>query len=112
MKSIRLSDGTLLEPQINLFTLKLFQELSLNKLYEKMQKKPNDDIIQAEILSKFVYAIIRSSGRKVDEEEALMLVQMESEEDIDTILEVLSDFVKKMDNFKKKPALSTKKKRK
>lgn len=112
-KGIRLTDGTLLEPKVNFLTLKIFQEEGLDKLYKKIQKKPDDGALQAEILSKFIYAIVRSSGRKVDEEEAMMLISLESEEDIDTIMSVISDFEKKLENFKKKPTSSgTKKKKK
>lgn len=111
-KSIRLTDGTLLEPKINFLTIKLFQEEGLDKLYKKMQKMPNDSALQAEILSKFIYAIVRSTGRKVDEEEALMLIQMESDEDIETVMSVISDFEKRLENFKKKPASSGAKRKK
>lgn len=108
-KSIRLADGTLLEPKINFLTIKLFQETGLDQLQKRFEKKPNDQGLQMECASKFIYALIRSSGRRVDEEDALSLVSID---DMDALYEVINDFAEKLEKFKKKPVGHMTKKKK
>lgn len=98
MKDIRLTDGTLLEININFLTLKLIVDLDVEKLHTKLQKKPDEKKIQMDIASKLLYAIIRSNGRKVDMDEALMLLPVEDE----TIQSLIIEFSSKLENFKKK----------
>lgn len=109
MKSIRLTDGTLLEPQVNFLTIKLLQEAGFSKLDKVLNKMPNNPNIQMKYFSKIAYALIRSSGRKVDEEEAMMLLPFK---EIDTVVDVLYEFAETAEKFKKKPTMNTKKKKK
>lgn len=108
-KSIRLSDGTLLEPKINFLTIKLLQEAKIDKLKDMLDNQDENATLSLDCFSKIIYALVRSSGRKVDEEEALMLVPMD---DVDTLVDVLSEFVRKLENFKKKPTPNGVKKKK
>lgn len=111
-RSIRLSDGTLLELKVNFLTMKIFQDEGIGELYKKMKKNPNDNALKFEILSKFIYALVRSSGRKVDEEEAMSLIELENEEDINNVVNAIEEFAKKIDKFKKKPASNVTRKKK
>ena len=54
-----------------------------------------------EIAKFLIYVILRSNGKKVDEEEAMMLVPADSKE----IEKLLNDFKDKMENLKKKEAM-------
>lgn len=109
MKSVRLSDGTLLEPKINFLTIKLLQDAGIDKLQKQLQRNPNDKNLEMECVSKFLYALIRSSGHKVDEEEALSLIPLD---DVGSLVEVINEFAHNLDEFKKKPAKNTTKRKK
>ena len=54
-----------------------------------------------------IYVILRSNGKKVDEEEALMLVPM----DVEDITELFNQFGEKLNDFKKKEELKAQAKR-
>lgn len=102
MKEIRLMDGSLMEIKVNFLTLKLMVDVKLerlNQLYEEKRKKGKDDqILQMKIASKMIYVILRSNGKKVDEEEACMLVPV----DVDEIMILFDEFVRQMEKVKKK----------
>lgn len=108
-KSIRLADGTLLEPKINFLTIKLLQEAEIDKFKDALNGQGEDATLSLDCFGKIIYALIRSSGRKVDEEEAMTLIPLD---DMDTLLDVLGDFIRKIGDFKKKPTSSGKKKKK
>lgn len=108
-KSIRLTDGTLLEPKINFLTIKLLQEAGIDKLKDVLNDQAENASLSLDCFGKIIYALIRSSGMKVDEEEAMMLIPMD---DIDTLVDVLGDFIRKLDSFEKKTTSKGTKKRK
>lgn len=98
MADIRLSDGSLIEVKINFLTIKLLNSLKLEKLQKQMQKSPNNKELELEAVGKLIYAILRSNGKKVDEEEALMLIPV----DDSTLSQLITEFSEKMEKFKKK----------
>ena len=51
-----------------------------------------------EMIGKIIYIILRSNGKKVDEEEAMILIPG----DVDEIENIFNEFFKKMEEFKKK----------
>jgi hypothetical protein len=97
MREIRLEDGSLLEVKINFLTLKLIVDEDLQKIVDKFKKSPSDKI-KMKLASKIIYVILRSNGKKVDEEEALMLIPI----DEDQIMNLFYEFEEKLENFKKK----------
>lgn len=98
MKEIRLNDGSLLEVKINFLTIKIIVDLKIDKIIRTAGKRINDQRFQFDIASKIIYAIIRSNGRKVDLDEAMILVPLDDE----VITEIITEFVEKMNDFKKK----------
>ncbi len=98
MADIRLSDGSLIEVKINFLTIKLLNSLKLEKLQKQMQKSPNNKELEFEAVGKLIYAILRSNGKKVDEEEAMMLIPA----DDSTLSQLITEFSEKMEKFKKK----------
>ena len=54
-----------------------------------------------EIARLLIYVILRSNGKKVDEEEAMMLVPADATE----IEKLLNEFKEKMEKLKKKEAM-------
>lgn len=101
-KDIRLSDGSLLPIKINMFTLKLIVDLDIEKKFAKLEKltNQNKDIskVQMDVTSDLIYVILRSNGKRVDKEEALMLVPV----DDTTIENILNQFGNRLEAFKKK----------
>lgn len=100
-KDIRLSDGSILEIKVNFFTVKLMEEMKLEAMSKKLKKEPNNKKLQLDMASKLIYAIIRSNGRKVDMEEAMILVPADDK----VLAEIFTDFAKKMEKIKKKKDL-------
>ena len=106
-KDIRLSNGELLNVNINFLTLKLISDLGIDKLEKKLAKAKTEEEktrISLDITGKMIYIILRSNGKRVDEEEAMMLVPM----DVEDIQNLFEQFGKKMDDFKKKEELKAK----
>lgn len=100
MHDIVLTDGSVLEVKINFLTIKMIGELGVTKLQKKIKKYPKDEDLKILLASKMIYTVLRSSGKAVTEDEALMLVPMDDE-----IIEcVFKEFEKKMTAFKKKRA--------
>ena len=109
-KDIRLTNGELLEVNVNFLTLKLIMENGIDKLEKKITKAKDEDeknLLSMELASKMIYVILRSNGKKVDEEEALMLVPM----DVEDITELFNQFGEKLNDFKKKEELKAQAKR-
>lgn len=100
-KDIRLTNGELLEINVNFLTLKLIIDNGIDRI-EKQAKKAKDEEeknrLNMELASKMIYVILRSNGKKVDEEEAMMLVPM----DIESIQDLFTEFGDKLNEFKKK----------
>lgn len=109
-KDIRLSNGELLNVNINFLTLKMIIDLGIDKLEKKLEKAKTEEEktrISLDITGKMIYVILRSNGKRVDEEEAMMLVPADPE-DIQNLFE---QFGKKIDDFKKKEELKAQEKK-
>ena len=104
-KDIRLADGSLFTVKVNFMTLYLVNKTNLENLskqLEKEQKKAKKDEkklldLEMEIAKLLIYVVMRSNGKKVDEEEAMMLVPADATE----IELLLGEFAEWM-NLKKK----------
>lgn len=94
MKRITLSNGEVLEININWLTLKVLNDYGLDKLNKKMQKDEN----QLEAAAVLIHAILQSNGKKVSIDEALSLISIED----DGIFEIFEIFKEKLEVFKKK----------
>lgn len=114
-RDIRLSNGELINININFYTLKLLAQSNLSSLERKIDKlkekleiakseEKKQDInnkinaLSYEMIGKIIYIILRSNGKKVDEEEAMILIPG----DVDEIENIFNEFFKKMEEFKKK----------
>ena len=114
-RDIRLSNGELISININFYTLKLLAQSNLSslerkidKLKEKLASTKSEEKIQDinneinalsyEMIGKIIYIILRSNGKKVDEEEAMILIPG----DVDEIENIFNEFFNKMEEFKKK----------
>ena len=110
-RDIRLADGSLLTVKVNFYTLYMINKTNVEKLSQRLdreqkkEEKVRDEAkildLQMEIAKYLIYVILRSNGKKVDEEEAMMLVPADSQE----IEKLLNDFKDKMENLKKKEAM-------
>lgn len=98
MNDIKLLDGTTLEIKVNFLTIKLIKDLGIEKKMDALRKNPKNTNLEFDIVAKMIYAIIRSNGRKIDEEEALALIPL----DIDEIKKLMQQFHEECDDFKKK----------
>lgn len=101
MKDIRLTDGTILEIKINFLTIKMLADLNIEKLSKGIEKNPSDKK-SIELAGKIIYAIIRSNGRRVDEEDAMMLVPADDK----VINQLFLEFKEKIEVFKKKQVMN------
>lgn len=97
-KDIVLTDGTLLNIKVNFYTLYLIKETKLDVLQTKVSKKPNDEMLQVEMAGLLIYVILRSNGKMVTKEEAMMLCPLDTE----SIKELMQEFSKKLEALKKK----------
>ena len=100
-KDIRLSNGELLNVNVNFYTLKLISDLDIEKLQTKMEKAKTEEQknkIGMDITGKMIYVILRSNGKMVNEEEAMMLIPIDPTE----INNLFSEFGRKVEAFKKK----------
>ena len=98
MNEIRLEDGSLLEIKVNFLTVKLMVDLDIDKLAAKQQKKKDDAKLRLSLASKMIYIILRSNGKKVDEEEACRLVPFDDQ----VITDLFNAFGERVEKFKKK----------
>lgn len=98
MNDIRLADGSILNIKLNFLTMKILQKSNVDKL-EKKYKKSKDSATMLEIVSKVIYAILRSNGKAVTEDEALMLIPMD---DSDVLELIMRDFEVEMKKLEKK----------
>ena len=104
---VELTDGTRLVVNINFATLYYMQKTHADKIVAKAKKrcksKSDEDVKltddeSMEIAAKMIYAILRSNGRTVTFDEALMLCPADTE----SIKQLFEDFNSKMKKFKKK----------
>ena len=99
-QDIRLENGELLSVKVNFLTLYLIKKTGIDKLQKKLKtaKKEAIEDLNIEIAAKMIYVILRSNGKKVDEEEAMMLVPIDAGE----IGKLFIEFKNKMEKLKKK----------
>lgn len=108
-RDIRLADGSLLTVKVNFLTLYMINKTNVERLsqqLDKEQKKEEKDEekildLQMEIAKHLIYIILRSNGKKIDEEEAMMLIPADSDE----IEKLLNEFKEKMEKLKKKETM-------
>lgn len=108
-RDIRLADGSLFTVKVNFYTLYMINKTNVEALSKKLEKeqskkKKDEEAIlnlEMEIAKLLIYVVLRSNGKKVDEEEAMMLVPADSTE----IEKLLNDFKEKMEKLKKKEAM-------
>lgn len=99
-QDIRLENGELLSVKVNFLTLYLIKKTGIDKLQKKLETAKKEEIedLNIEIAAKMIYVILRSNGKKVDEEEAMMLVPIDAGE----IENLFIEFKNKMEKLKKK----------
>lgn len=100
---IELTDGTRLTAKINFGTLYYLNRIGGDKLAKKLDKKEKKkqrltDGERMEFAAKVIYAILRSNGRTVDFDEALMLVPI----DEDSIRALIDAYSIELERIKKK----------
>lgn len=94
-EDIVLTDGSILNVKINFLTVYLLNKQHIEKLLKKSEK--NQDA-QMEVAANVIYCIIRSAGKKVTFDDALMLVPP----DPDVIKKIVDEFKEKFEKYKKK----------
>lgn len=106
-KLVTLTDGTTLEVNINFATIYYMQKSHINRIIDKAKKRDKTKDINKlkftddesmDMAAKMIYALMRSNGRQVTFDEALMLCPADTEE----IKALFSEFDEKMKKYKKK----------
>ena len=97
---IELTDGTRLAAKINFGTLYYLNRIGGDKLAKKLDLKEKkklhiSDSERMEFAAKVIYAILRSNGRQVTFDEALMLVPID-EDSIQALINAYSDELEKI----------------
>ena len=108
-RDIRLADGSLFTVKVNFYTLYMINKTNVEALSKKLEKeqskkKKDEEAIlnlEMEIAKLLIYVVLRSNGKKVSEEEDMMLVPADSTE----IEKLLNEFKEKMEKIKKKEAM-------
>ena len=120
MNDVLLTNGELLAVKVNFLTLYLIKkqgidkdsitlenrEKKLAKIEDKKSReyftlKDKIESMQLEVASKMIYVILRSNGKMVTFEEALMLCPMDTEE----IQKLIMSFKTEMEKVKKKETM-------
>lgn len=121
MEDIRLANGELLEVEVNFMTLKImsraetqFREYKMEKLRNSIKKCKDKDKcfemecqlqeMEMEHMADMIYAVLRSSGKKIDRDEAMRLIPGDGEE----IKKLVEQFNDKFEEMKKKEELRKK----
>lgn len=95
---IHLTDGTTMSVNVNFATLYYMQKTGLTKKLNKLgSRKPNESE-SMEISRWIIYAVLRSNGKTVSDEEAMCLVPA----DTDEIESLLNEFYDRLKELKKK----------
>lgn len=94
-ESIELTDGSKLNIKVNFATLYYIKKSGLEKFMKKKKTTEDDDM---EMAARLIYVILRSNGRDVTMDEAMMLVPIDDE----VITQVYNDFKDKLEKYKKK----------
>ena len=102
-KFINLLDGTRIEARFNFGTLYYLEQSGGSKLAEYLKKKEEKgkaptSMESMKMASKIIYAILRSNGKRVTEDEAMALVPPDTEE-IENIVKI---FEAELEKHKKK----------
>lgn len=96
-RSIRLTDGSNLKININFGTLYYIKKEHLDGLMAKEDLSEDEEF---ELTAKLIYVILRSNGRTVTFDEALMLCPLGTNE----IKDMLTEFKNQLNDYKKKEA--------
>lgn len=100
---IKLNDGTNLEIKISFATLYYIQKGGIDKLIKKKDIKKMSDSESMEVAARMIHAILRSNGRTVTFDEALMLTPADTSQ----IKMLFEEFGRKMEDYKKKETSKT-----
>lgn len=100
---IELTDSTRLSVKVNFGTMYYLTQIggsALARRIEKKQKKKQkpSESEQMEFTAKVIYALLRSNGREVTFDEALMLMPP----DVDSMKKVIKAYEKEVEKLKKK----------
>lgn len=97
---IELTDGSRLPVNINFATVYYMQKSGADAMLKRIGKRKLTDDENMEIAAKLIYVILRSNGKMVSFDEAMRLMPM----DTDVLDDMVREFKRKMDDFKKKQA--------
>lgn len=97
---ITLTDGSKMSVKVNFGTLYYLSEVRGNELAEKLERKKKknqkiSDFENMQFAAKVIYAILRSNGKLVTFDEALMLVPVDTEE-IEKVVDVYRTEVERL----------------
>lgn len=104
---VELTDGTRLVVNINFATIYYMQKSHVGRIVDKAKKRSKTkdtenikftDDESIDMAAKMIYALMRSNGRQVTFDEALMLCPADTE----SIKKLFSEFNEKMEKYKKK----------
>lgn len=99
---LHLTDGSTIEAKVNFATLYYLEKSGLQK-YAGKQPESFSDEEKVELAAKMIYILLRSNGRNVSEEEAMLLAPVDVAEGSE-FAEVFEDFRKKLEDYSKKVA--------
>lgn len=94
-KLITLTDGTRMAVKVNFATIYYMSKTNIEKMTRKKNLTEREEI---EVAANMIYVILRSNGMKVDKDEAMILVPLDTTE-IKTLFE---EFGERLEKFKKK----------
>lgn len=94
-QDIVLTDGTILNVKINFLTVYLLQKNNVEKLMAKAKKNKS---YETELAAIIIYCIIRSAGKKVTFDEALILTPI----DENALRGMIEEFINQFEKYKKK----------
>lgn len=92
---LHLEDGTTVSAKVNFATLYYIKKEGLDVLSEKEDPSDEDSL---ELAARMLYVLLRSNGRDVSFQEALVLCPI----DTDEVQAVFEDFKERLEAFKKK----------
>lgn len=104
---VELTDGTRLAVNINFATIYYMQKSHVDRIVNRAKKRSKTkdtekikftDDESIDMAAKMIYALMRSNGREVTFNEALMLCPADTE----SIKVLFSEFSEKMEKYKKK----------
>lgn len=95
---VNLTDGSRLPVNINFGTLYYLQKSGADRMIKKIGKRKPTNNESMELAAKLIYVILRSNGKQVTFDEALQLAPM----DTDEIEALWDEFIRKLEEFKKK----------